>query len=265
MTEWRRHGDAVIVSFPTVTTSETADSADDASDRLWSHLSTERIGVAAPALLPGERRRVLSLVDAYIAIAIDRVLPLEAPATLTSVWDDFSSASPSFRSHVVTALHFRRLGWRLRRGLNYGAHFVLYRGDPDVVHSEYIVYVHAEKEALQWPIVQSLTRLAEDVKKTVVLCEVQDLGTSTGALASRSESSHASSPSPEVTLNLTSVVHLHGREFQFDGIMIRFWDVAAADDDRDDCCAFAAQPVVPKQQRRPRKTDARSRPLPSLS
>ncbi|KAJ0391945.1 hypothetical protein P43SY_011135 [Pythium insidiosum] len=220
---------------------------------------SERIGVVAPGLQPGERRRILSLVDAYIAVVVDRLLPLEtAGASLdcSTVWEDFSSTSPSFRSHLVAALHFRRLGWRVRSGLNYGAHFVLYRGDSDVVHSEYIVYVHSDG-VLQWPIVQSLTRLAEDVKKTVLLCQVEDVGD----IRAGDDDVHCESPrardcSPRV--ELASVVELHNRRFRFSGVLIRFWDVATADDDSQDY-AFAPQPIVPKKrpQRKP-KHDARA-------
>ncbi|KAJ0411870.1 hypothetical protein ATCC90586_005965 [Pythium insidiosum] len=165
-------------------------------------------------------------------------------------------ASPSFRSHLVAALHFRRLGWRVRSGLNYGAHFVLYRGDSDVVHSEYIVYVHSGG-VLQWPIVQSLTRLAEDVKKTVLLCQVEDVDD----IRAGDDDVHCESPrgrdcSPRV--ELASVVELHNRRFRFSGVLIRFWDVATVDDDSQDY-AFALQPIVPKKrpQRKP-KHDARA-------
>ncbi|CAK4509829.1 unnamed protein product [Aphanomyces euteiches] len=56
----------------------------------------------------------------------------------------------------VAYAHYRDNGWIVQSGHLYGVTFTLYRMSPNVVHSEYMM----------------LTRLAEDVKKTVLLVQV---------------------------------------------------------------------------------------------
>lgn len=42
------------------------------------------------------------------------------------------------KDKILFLLHsdLKRKGWRIRRGMNYGADFLLYEADPNVVHSK---------------------------------------------------------------------------------------------------------------------------------
>jgi hypothetical protein len=128
-----------------------------------------------------------------------------------------------FQTQFVLYQHFRHLGWRVKPGLNYGAHYVLYRGSAVKFHSEYIVYVQAadgsvDAPSVSWNVVQTLTRVAADVKKTVLLCEVT-------ASPTLSELSGTSNTAPSLTFGL---YEFHGRHFSVNAIAMRFWDVGDA-------------------------------------
>lgn len=143
--------------------------------------------------------------------------------------------------------HFRRLGWRVNPGLNYGAHYVLYRGSAVKFHSEYIVYVQAtgggvDAPTASWNVVQALTRVAADVKKTVLLCEVS-------ASLTPSELSDTSTAAPSLTFGS---YEFHGRHFSVDAVVMRFWDVGDAAlhaaDVTTEAFAFHPQPVQLKSE-----------------
>lgn len=135
--------------------------------------------------------------------------------------------------------HFRGLGWRVKPGINYGAHFVLYRGSPAQFHSEYIVYLQTETTSPSWNIIQSLTRIAADVKKTVLLCQVsrpsdEDEGVADVEAGSIEQGDYV----------------FHGENFRVDAVAIRFWDPTAAELHTPEAStrafAFQAQPVILK-------------------
>lgn len=101
-------------------------------------------------------------------------------------------------SRICSYLHFRRVGWFPKSGLQYGSDFVLYYCHPSTVHSEYCVVLHPHKAgnalrddsaiaaqkleqdcALQsssietdqlasWADVQAVTRLCGQVSKSLV-------------------------------------------------------------------------------------------------
>ena len=49
-------------------------------------------------------------------------------------------------SRFTTYLHFRKVGWLPKSGLQYGSDFVLYKNHPSLVHSEYCVIIHPFRE-----------------------------------------------------------------------------------------------------------------------
>lgn len=127
-------------------------------------------------------------------------------------------------------LHFRRLQWRLKSGLNYGAHHVLYRGPVSEVHSEYIAYLQSDTQPLAWATLQALTRVAADVKKTLLLCQVtKEEGTSA-----------AVEPESEF---LRGVYCIHGHRYTLQASAMRFWDHTATS------FAFQPQPALHKRSR----------------
>ncbi|KAK1944646.1 tRNA-splicing endonuclease subunit Sen2 [Phytophthora citrophthora] len=140
-------------------------------------------------------------------------------------------ASPTFERHAVVYQHFRHLGWTPKPGLNYGAHYVLYHGSAAEFHSEYIVYVQLE-EVSSWNTIQTLTRIAVDVKKTALLCTVTTTSTTS---------------TTNYPADLTFGVYVfHDVQYMVEAVAIRFWDASAADDPQS--CIFQPQPVLPKKK-----------------
>ncbi|DAZ95653.1 TPA: hypothetical protein N0F65_002282 [Lagenidium giganteum] len=157
----------------------------------------------------------MSLAEAYHAVTESQLVTMSpSPADL---WTQFSALTPSFVPHAVVQLHFRRLGWLLKSGLNYGAHFVLYRGSADEFHSEYMVYIqdgdtHDSDVTCSWQVIQSLTRIASDVQKTVLLCCVTAVAPP------------AAPTKPDADLKY-GLYDLHGTWWKLQAVLMRFWDV----------------------------------------
>ncbi|TYZ65863.1 hypothetical protein PybrP1_004660, partial [[Pythium] brassicae (nom. inval.)] len=132
-----------------------------------------------------------------------------------------------FQVHFVVQFHLRELGWTLRSGLNYGGHYVLYRGAASAFHSEYIAYVKGADAPLSWGVLQALTRVAADVKKTVLVNNSKSL--------------------------TEGEYEFFGRRFRFSAVAIRFWDVAGADaqpapgGEQSWSFAFQPQPTLSKK------------------
>lgn len=148
-----------------------------------------------------------------------------------------------FQTQFVVYQHFRRLNWRVKSGLSYGAHFVLYRGPATRFHSEYIVYIQETGGSVaSWNVVQALTRVAADVKKTVLLCEV-----------TTSLTLPELSGVDQHTFSLTQGSYeYHGRRFTVDAVAIRFWDIGDASlhaaDAAADAFDFHPQPMQSKSE-----------------
>ena len=156
------------------------------------------------------------------------------------------SSSATFTQMFVTYQHFRRRGWTLQPGLNYGAHYVLYRGSAAAFHSEYVVYVQRDGEAPSWNSMQSLTRIAADVKKTVLLCTVTSEKASADAVVPQSSSSLVDSPSAASDACLTSGTYsFYGIQYTFEAVAIRFWDASTAGERQS--YTFEPQSVLQKR------------------
>lgn len=124
---------------------------------------------------------------------------------------------------------------------------MLYRGSAAEFHSEYVVYVQDSDEASSWNTIQSLTRIAADVKKTVLLCTVTiEQATSTIA---------ADQPVTDLTFGSYS---FHDVQYTVEAVAIRFWDAAVADS--PESYAFQPQPVLPKRAKAARKKNRTKRP-----
>eukprot|EP01064_Diplonema_japonicum_P009004 TRINITY_DN1647_c0_g2_i1.p1 TRINITY_DN1647_c0_g2~~TRINITY_DN1647_c0_g2_i1.p1 ORF type:complete len:151 (+),score=18.19 TRINITY_DN1647_c0_g2_i1:28-480(+) len=61
-------------------------------------------------------------------------------------------------------------GWTVRGGLAYGCDYVLYRGSPDLYHSEYAVMVADPEDPPEWAYLQNLVRLMDKVHKQLLVC-----------------------------------------------------------------------------------------------
>ncbi|ETV92778.1 tRNA-intron endonuclease [Aphanomyces invadans] len=139
--------------------------------RQEAYFSVKRYGVVDSV---DEYQRWMTLEEAFF-LATTGHIHIETLSTQGAMWAAFTSADDSFPSRYTAYALYRSRGWIVQSGLLYGVTFVLYRMSPDIVHAEYMVYVHDTTSscALSWQLLQMLTRLAEDVKKTVLVCEVQ--------------------------------------------------------------------------------------------
>ena len=73
---------------------------------------------------------------------------------------------------VFCDLHYQ--GYYLTEGLKFGGDFLVYPGDPGLYHSIYIVFCIPYSKKLSATDYSSLGRLATSVKKTLLLCSVDD-------------------------------------------------------------------------------------------
>ncbi|RLN06144.1 hypothetical protein BBJ28_00004734 [Nothophytophthora sp. Chile5] len=202
------------------------------------------------------------------------VLGLEVAVTFTAedaaAWRSFQAkaASPTFARQFAVYHHFRQLGWLLKPGLNYGAHYVLYRGSAAHFHSEYVVYVQDADEPLAWCTIQTLTRIAADVKKTVLVCDVTVASGSSPSLIGSAEGDAKSNESVSEEPGLTyGVYYFHGTQYTVEAVAIRFWDASLATGLSTESLlqpyAFQSQPVLlkkPKKPKKPKKRNQTKRP-----
>eukprot|EP01031_Cornospumella_fuschlensis_P036273 gene36273-44001_t len=78
-----------------------------------------------------------------------------------------------FPQRLAVYSHFRSLNFVVRSALQFGCSFALYRAPPSRRHSEHLVLLLRAGETLSWREVSSLTRIAPDVMKTLLLCWVE--------------------------------------------------------------------------------------------
>ncbi|CAI5735424.1 unnamed protein product [Peronospora destructor] len=190
-----------------------------------------------------KKRRHLSLPELYYAVAIDGVLRVNKP--LRQLWERLKSSSATFPRTFVVYQHFRRRGWIPKPGLNYGARYVLYRGPAAEFHSEYVVYVQDDGETSSWNQIQSLTRIAADVKKTVLLCTVTNEKATADASIENDVRSTVNSPAAGDNDLTFGTYSFHGIRYTVRAIAIRFWDATIANEPRS--YTFLPQPILPKK------------------
>ncbi|CAH0473979.1 unnamed protein product [Peronospora belbahrii] len=212
------------------------------------------------------RRRHLSLPEVYYAAAMDGVLLVNEP--LQDLWERFKSSSATFTKYFIIYQHFRRLGWIPRSGLNYGAHYTLYRGSAAEYHSEYVVYIQDDGKTSSWNQIQSLTRIAADVKKTVLLCSVTieqaNENVTMGNAVTCNSLANAVSCAKKNSLaigdsDLTyGAYSFHGIQYTVEAIAIRFWDALTAKEPSS--YTFLPQPILPKNLESAKKKKRIKRP-----
>ncbi|KRY37719.1 Beta-lactamase-like protein 2, partial [Trichinella spiralis] len=89
-----------------------------------------------------------------------------------------SAADFVFRFAVY--LHFRRRGWIVKPGLNYGVDYVVYPDAPNNVHSQFMVIIVPHWNGfhelpMTWRDAVSASRISSAVSKNVLLCGVKNL------------------------------------------------------------------------------------------
>ncbi|OQR95486.1 hypothetical protein THRCLA_22134 [Thraustotheca clavata] len=112
---------------------------------------------------------LLPIESMYLA-SIER-LEFEA-MTVKMAWITFIKKDATFVSRYALYHHYRAQGWIVQSGLAYGTVYALYRFSPNQVHSEYLVHFDPANKPMSWSNMQMLTRLSEDVKKTILLCQL---------------------------------------------------------------------------------------------
>ncbi|KAJ8602159.1 hypothetical protein CTAYLR_003511 [Chrysophaeum taylorii] len=76
----------------------------------------------------------------------------------------------NFDSKYQVYDHMRSKGYVVKNGIQFGVEYLLYRGSPDDFHAEYCCLVKIGD--LSWKRVKTIARLAQDVRKRLVICEV---------------------------------------------------------------------------------------------
>ena len=88
--------------------------------------------------------------------------------------DIYLSDIEKIKYAVFCDLHTQ--GYFITDGLKFGGHFLVYPGDPGLYHSIFIVFCIGFKEKLSATDYSALGRLATSVKKTLLLCSVNNDG-----------------------------------------------------------------------------------------
>uniref|UniRef100_A0AAV1UWF8 tRNA-intron lyase n=1 Tax=Peronospora matthiolae TaxID=2874970 RepID=A0AAV1UWF8_9STRA len=206
--------------------------------------STGDLWTGKPGTLENKRRRHLTLPEFYYLMAMDDVLP-GGGVLLPDLWSRLASSSATFTRTFVIYQHFRRRGWIPRSGLNYGAHYVLYRGSAAAFHSEYIVYVQRDGEVSSWNSIQSHTRIAADAKKTVLLCTLTSERSPDDTATPKTVKSTVKPTLTASDEGLTSGTYsFFGIQYTIEAVAIRFWDASIAGGQQ--LYTFQLQPVLPK-------------------
>ncbi|CAK8695525.1 unnamed protein product [Clavelina lepadiformis] len=82
------------------------------------------------------------------------------------------SADENIQYEVFRDLHHQ--GYFLTDGMKFGGHFLVYPGDPGLYHSTYIAYCVPFQKNLSLTDYSALGRLATSVKKTLLLCSLDE-------------------------------------------------------------------------------------------
>lgn len=133
---------------------------------------------------PVHDRLQLSLVET--AHLLDRGLTVRTPEgdrldgdaladRATALQEDFG-----LRARVYAAL--RERGLVVKTGFKYGAHFRVYRGDPQDSHAELLVHALPAGFEGAWPETAGFVRLAHSVRKTMVFVTPRETGLDAVAL-----------------------------------------------------------------------------------
>ena len=107
-------------------------------------------------------------VDMHIKSDINEAYPLLKASDI--------QLTPEEKLKYDVFCHLHNQGYYLTDGLKFGGHFLVYPGDPGLYHSVYIVFCVPFTNKVCLADYSALGRLATSVKKTLLLCSVNDSG-----------------------------------------------------------------------------------------
>jgi tRNA-intron endonuclease len=79
---------------------------------------------------------------------------------------------PDFKLCNTAYSKLKEMGLIVKTGFKYGTHFRIYRGDPDIEHSDYLVHVVPHNFSSTWPEVSRAVRLAHGVRKDMLFTRI---------------------------------------------------------------------------------------------
>lgn len=134
----------------------------------------ERRALRWPSLLQ------LPLVDAFFAAHALGCLTAVAPGgeelSTDAFWRYCVDMLPGFAHLYACYLHYRSKGWFVRNGLDFGAHYVIYRAHRSEVHAEHTVIVRTAMpnsgNSLEWREVSITNRVNVQVKKRLLIVSI---------------------------------------------------------------------------------------------
>lgn len=97
---------------------------------------------------------------------------------LDAMWERFRAADPRFPALYRTYHHFRAKGWVVKRGIKFGADFLLYKHGPPFFHASYSVRVQREgggrEAAMSANFLAAINRVTETAAKELILARVAE-------------------------------------------------------------------------------------------
>lgn len=99
---------------------------------------------------------------------------LNSAYTESELWKFFCDIDQSFPKKYKSFEYFRKRGFVVKSGSNFGTNFTIYRSTPTWSHSEMCVLVfdYLEEKKIPWLQIASQTRICQDVMKHLVICFV---------------------------------------------------------------------------------------------
>ncbi|KAI6173655.1 TRNA-intron lyase [Aphelenchoides besseyi] len=104
-------------------------------------------------------------------------LNYESPADCYKILDESEVVFPSANDYRIRLVVFRdlwRKGFFLTSGRNFGCHFLAYEGNPGEVHAKYMIYCQHSTQSMSPFDLMSLSRVANQVRKEILLAVVSD-------------------------------------------------------------------------------------------
>ncbi|XP_071854344.1 uncharacterized protein [Apostichopus japonicus] len=95
---------------------------------------------------------------------------------MTEVNDWSFPSTDQERIRAAVFLHFWEQGYYLTSGMKFGGDFLIYKGDPLLYHSTFIAVCLPYQKSMSTQMIISYGRLGPIVKKTVLLCSLDDQG-----------------------------------------------------------------------------------------
>lgn len=81
---------------------------------------------------------------------------------------------PDFELSSMVYTRLKEQGLIVKTGFKYGTHFRVYRGDPDIEHSDYLVHAVPNEFSSTWPEISRAVRLAHGVRKDMLFGRIID-------------------------------------------------------------------------------------------